>query len=87
MGEQAKIPSEDVIGVKLSNGLYDTIVKTGTGAALGLVFSLVLFKRKPWPVVFGSGVGIGAGIQSLQNELKSPFAIPPGKIVKVTTDS
>ena len=74
MGDQAKIPSEDVLGVsfvrvslrwfvfgkpaghcfasyvlpfvqvKLSNGLTDTLIKTVTGAALGTVFSLILFK-------------------------------------------
>merc|ERR1711942_87186 len=86
MGEQAKIPSEDVLGVKLSNAATDTLIKTVTGAALGVVFSAALFKRKPWPIVLGAGIGIGAGIQNCQNDLKTPFAILPGKIVKVNKD-
>merc|ERR1712189_59038 len=87
MGDQAKIPSEEVLGVKLSNALTDTLIKTVTGAALGVVFSAILFKRKSWPVVFGTGIGVGAGIQNCQNDLKTPFAILPGKIVKVNKDS
>ena len=43
-------------------------------------------RRKPWPIVLGAGIGIGAGIQNCQNDLKTPFAILPGKIVKVNKD-
>lgn len=73
--------------MKLSNAVSDTLIKTVTGAALGAVFSATLFKRKSWPAVLGTGIGLGAGIQNCQNELTSPFAIPPGKIVKVASDS
>ena len=49
--------------------------------------SLLFFRRKSWPIIFGTGIGVGAGIQNCQNDLKNPFAILPGKIVKVNKDS
>jgi len=87
MGEEVQIPSEDVLGVKLSNAVSDTLIKTATGAGLGVAFSAAIFKRKSWPVFLGTGIGIGAGIQNCQNDLKSPFAVRPGKIVKVASES
>jgi len=94
MGEEVQIPSEDVLGVKLSNAVWDTLIKTATGAGLGVAFSAAIFKRKSWlvvakswPVFLGTGIGIGAGIQNCQNDLKSPFAVRPGKIVKVASES
>jgi len=41
----------------LSNGL----VKAGLGLGVGIVGSVLLFKRRAWPAVFGTGFGAGIG--------------------------
>ena len=40
-----------------------------TGGALGSLFSLVLFKRKLWPVTFGLGIGFGIACSNCQHEV------------------
>lgn len=39
----------------------------------GGVLSLFLFKRRAWPVVFGTGSGFGMGYANCQNEIQSSF--------------
>uniref|UniRef100_A0A0K8RFJ3 MICOS complex subunit MIC10 n=1 Tax=Ixodes ricinus TaxID=34613 RepID=A0A0K8RFJ3_IXORI len=53
--------SEDVLGEKWDKCIADTLIKMGAGLGVGVVFSLVLFKRRAWPVVFGLGSGFGMG--------------------------
>ncbi|CAF1461077.1 unnamed protein product [Adineta steineri] len=66
------VASEDVNGEKWDRCLTDTVVKTASGLALGIVFSAILFKRRPWPVFLGTGIGIGMGYSNCQNDLRSP---------------
>jgi inner membrane organizing system protein 1 len=41
------------------------------GLTVGAVLSLVLFKRKSWPIVFGLGSGFGMAVTNCQSELNS----------------
>jgi len=67
------VGTEDINGQKWDRCLTDTIVKTASGLALGIVFSAVLFKRRPWPVLLGTGIGLGMGYSNCQNDLRSPY--------------
>ncbi|UJR28183.1 hypothetical protein I4U23_009436 [Adineta vaga] len=67
------LASEDVYGEKWDRCVTDTIVKTASGIALGIIFSAVLFKRRPWPVFLGTGIGLGMGYGNCQNEFRSPY--------------
>jgi len=51
----AGVRSEDELGVKWDRCLADTGIKLLGGLAVGSVFSLVLFKRRMWPITFGMG--------------------------------
>ena len=51
--------AEDIVGEKWDRCITDTGIKTVSGLGLGIVASLLLFKRKSWPVVFGAGAGFG----------------------------
>ncbi|CAH1239865.1 MICOS complex subunit Mic10-like [Branchiostoma lanceolatum] len=68
----AEVRSEDELGKKWDRCLADTIVKMGGGLAVGVVFSVFLFKRRPWPVAFGTGVGLGMGYSNCQHDFRSP---------------
>lgn len=53
---------------------YDAIAHfwlQGAGIAIGAVFSVVLFRRRMWPVYVGTGTGFGFALNDLQHDLRS----------------
>ncbi|XP_034542542.1 MICOS complex subunit MIC10 [Notolabrus celidotus] len=62
-------------GRKWDRCMADTVVKAATGLGVGVVFSVLLFKRRTWPVAFGSGLGLGMGFANCQHDLRSPYLI------------
>ncbi|XP_067872894.1 MICOS complex subunit MIC10 [Heterodontus francisci] len=73
--------AEDEISKKVERCLADTVVKLGAGLGLGIVFSVVIFKRRVWPITFGAGMGIGMAYANCQNDFQSPYLMY-GKFVK-----
>lgn len=57
------VASEDAIGEKWDRCITDTIVKMGAGLGLGAVASFILFRRRAWPAIFGTGAGFGEFIR------------------------
>ena len=57
ISEAMATKSEDELGRKWDRCLADTAIKMTGGIFLGGIASLILFKRRTWPVVFGVGTG------------------------------
>ncbi|MPC25373.1 MICOS complex subunit Mic10 [Portunus trituberculatus] len=51
------------------------------GLTLGVVFSAIVFKRRPWPLIFGMGAGMGMGYSNCQHEFNEPFLVKADKIL------
>ena len=43
----------------------------GVGLAVGSVLSLVLFKRRLWPIHYGIGIGFGYALKDLEIDLNA----------------
>ncbi|XP_041061760.1 MICOS complex subunit MIC10 isoform X1 [Cetorhinus maximus] len=73
--------AETEIARKAERCMADALVKLGVGFGLGIVFSVVVFKRRVWPITFGAGMGIGMAYANCQNDFQSPYLMY-GKFVK-----
>ncbi|ODQ59381.1 hypothetical protein WICANDRAFT_31609 [Wickerhamomyces anomalus NRRL Y-366-8] len=54
-------PSQNILNDKWDVVLSNTIVKTGLGFGVGVLASVLLFKRRAFPVWMGVGFGLGRG--------------------------
>ncbi|KAH9968191.1 hypothetical protein BC827DRAFT_1170919 [Russula dissimulans] len=52
--------SEDIVAQKYDRCLADLIVKSGIGLSVGVVASVLLFRRRAWPIALSTGFGAGA---------------------------
>ncbi|XP_064642668.1 MICOS complex subunit Mic10-like [Lineus longissimus] len=77
--------TEDDLGKKWDRCLSDTGIKIVSGLGLGIVFSVIFFKRRPWPVAFGTGIGLGMGYANCQNDFNSN--VYPRGFKKVQADN
>ncbi|KAH6891786.1 hypothetical protein BKA70DRAFT_1301836 [Coprinopsis sp. MPI-PUGE-AT-0042] len=51
--------SEDIVGKKYDQCLADFMLKTGIGFGAGVVASVILFRRRTWPIALSTGFGGG----------------------------
>lgn len=63
MSEQLQVskPNKSILNDKWDVVLSNVVVKTGLGFGAGIVASVLLFKRRAFPVWLGVGFGLGRG--------------------------
>ncbi|KAK3512552.1 hypothetical protein QTP70_016611 [Hemibagrus guttatus] len=71
----------DERGRKWDRCLADSAVKLVTGLSVGAVFSILLFKRRTWPIALGAGMGFGMACSNCQHDFRSPYLLH-GHVVK-----
>ncbi|GAA5856094.1 hypothetical protein JCM9279_002363 [Rhodotorula babjevae] len=71
----SQVRSEDILSAKTDLCLSNALVKAGTGLAVGIVASAILFRRRPWPVFLGLGFGAGQGYADCERVF-NPAAVP-----------
>ncbi|KAI6002151.1 hypothetical protein EDD15DRAFT_2361491 [Pisolithus albus] len=58
----------------------DLLVKAGVGFGVGVVASVILFRRRTWPVALSTGFGMGAAYADC-DRLFNPARIPGTRII------
>ncbi|KAN0065849.1 hypothetical protein ACQY0O_000979 [Thecaphora frezii] len=77
---QQKVSSEDIISQKTDLCISNAIVKTGIGFSAGVVLSVLLFKRRAFPVWFATGFGVGSAYTDCERSF-NPIAVPGVRVV------
>lgn len=65
-------PSQHLLNDKWDVVLSNTLVKTGLGFGVGVLTSVLLFKRRAFPVWLGVGFGLGRGYAEGDAIFRSP---------------
>ncbi|KIY66339.1 DUF543-domain-containing protein [Cylindrobasidium torrendii FP15055 ss-10] len=73
--------SEDIVGQKYDRCLADLLVKAGVGFGAGIVASVVLFRRRTWPVALATGFGAGAAYADCDRAF-NPARIPGVRVLE-----
>ncbi|KAK2066554.1 hypothetical protein P8C59_000360 [Phyllachora maydis] len=62
--------SEALLNEKWDRCLSNLIIKSSLGLGFGVVFSVLLFKRRAWPAFVGVGFGVGRAYEECNYSLK-----------------
>ncbi|AEO68962.1 6fa203c1-2598-4ee7-8610-ffd45c28b902 [Thermothielavioides terrestris] len=62
--------SEALLNEKWDRCLSNLIIKSTLGLGFGVVFSVLLFKRRAWPALVGVGFGAGRAYEECNYSLK-----------------
>nr|RBQ89622.1 hypothetical protein FVER53263_05413 [Fusarium verticillioides] len=62
--------SESLLNEKWDRCLSNLLVKSSLGLGFGVVFSVLLFKRRAWPAFVGVGFGAGRAYEECNFSLK-----------------
>ncbi|EJF59898.1 hypothetical protein DICSQDRAFT_64223 [Dichomitus squalens LYAD-421 SS1] len=75
--------SENIVAQKFDRCLADLIVKSGVGFSAGVIASVILFRRRAWPVALGTGLGAGAAYADCDRSF-NPARIPGTRVIPAT---
>ncbi|KAM3508486.1 hypothetical protein MY10362_001144 [Beauveria mimosiformis] len=62
--------SETLLNEKWDRCLSNLLVKSSIGLGFGVVFSVILFRRRAWPAFIGAGFGAGRAYEECNFNLK-----------------
>ncbi|CAA9959626.1 hypothetical protein PTMSG1_03043 [Pyrenophora teres f. maculata] len=68
--------SEALLNEKWDRCLSSMLIRSGLGLSFGVVFSVLLFKRRAWPAFVGLGFGAGRAWEECDNSFKRAAAPP-----------
>ncbi|KAF1832651.1 DUF543-domain-containing protein [Decorospora gaudefroyi] len=66
--------SEALLNEKWDRCLSSMLIRSGLGLSFGVVFSVLLFKRRAWPAFVGLGFGAGRAWEECDNSFKRAAA-------------
>ncbi|KNZ74825.1 UPF0327 protein [Termitomyces sp. J132] len=72
--------SEDILGQKLTPFIFRLTLHSGVGFSVGVVASVILFRRRTWPIALSTGFGAGAAYADCDRSFNSA-RVPGTRIV------
>ncbi|KAI0701976.1 hypothetical protein BC835DRAFT_1322069 [Cytidiella melzeri] len=78
--------SENIVTQKYDRCLADFLVKSGVGFSVGVIASVILFKRRGWPIALSTGFGAGAAYADCDRSF-NPARIPGTRIIPASTST
>ncbi|KAF8843443.1 DUF543-domain-containing protein [Paxillus ammoniavirescens] len=78
--------SENIVSQKYDRCLADLLVKAGVGFGVGVVASVILFRRRTWPVALSTGFGMGAAYADCDRSF-NPARAPGTRIITQLEES
>lgn len=75
MSTTVATPSQTILNDRWDVVISNTIVKTGLGFGVGVIASVLLFKRRAFPVWLGVGFGLGRGYSEGDAIFRSPAGV------------
>ncbi|KAL5497826.1 MIC10 [Sanghuangporus vaninii] len=81
-----KTPSENIIAQKYDRCLADLIVKAGVGLGVGVVASVIFFRRRTWPIALSTGFGLGTAYADCDRSF-NPARVPGTRLAVVPPPS
>ncbi|KAF2154684.1 DUF543-domain-containing protein [Myriangium duriaei CBS 260.36] len=66
--------SEALLNEKWDHCLSTLLIRSTLGASFGVIFSVLLFKRRAWPAFVGLGFGAGRAWEECDNSFKRASA-------------
>lgn len=72
--------SENIVNEKYDRCLADLLVKAGVGFGVGVISSVVIFRRRTWPIALTTGFGMGTAYADC-DRLFNPARIPGTRLI------
>ncbi|KIM60502.1 hypothetical protein SCLCIDRAFT_943319 [Scleroderma citrinum Foug A] len=78
--------SENIVHQKYDRCVADLLVKAGVGFGVGVVASVIFFRRRTWPIALSTGFGMGAAYADC-DRLFNPARVPGTRIITQPEES
>ncbi|KAG2134796.1 hypothetical protein DEU56DRAFT_913576 [Suillus clintonianus] len=86
MSSEKASSSENIVSLKYDRCLADFLVKAGVGFSVGVVASVILFRRRTWPIALSTGFGMGAAYADCDRSF-NPARVSGTRIISQTDES
>jgi inner membrane organizing system protein 1 len=60
-------PADSIVVIQWDHCLSTMLIRSTLGASFGVIFSVLLFKRRAWPAFVGLGFGAGRAWEECDN--------------------
>lgn len=67
----SKPVSEALLNEKWDRAISSAVIRGSLGFSFGVIFSVLLFKRRAWPVWLGTGFGVGRAYEEADASFKA----------------
>ncbi|KAG2087921.1 hypothetical protein BD769DRAFT_294708 [Suillus cothurnatus] len=86
MSTEKASSSENIVSQKYDRCLADLLVKAGVGFSVGVVASVIAFRRRTWPIALSTGFGMGAAYADCDRSF-NPARVSGTRIISQTEES